>query len=160
MGYPYDCIDCSLLDTSDTRGSDMWCRAKRWYVNPNSRSCSNDFVKKIEVLNEFSAFKNSYMLNNSEGYAFIETYNEAETNIANHLANDNEKEQTATNMVDNYVKPALEAMKNKNFDTAIEIYKSMIKNLMEKYNIDQSILENAKVIGQNKTRKKEVEFNY
>lgn len=154
MSWPYDCKDCTWINPNDKQGDRMWCMEKRMYVDPNSTSCSNDFMKKIEILEEFRQFKDSYMLNNPEAFAFAE--GEAEEILSKELNKDENKENTVSNMINSFVKPAVACIKNKDYDTAIEFYKDMIISLMDKYNLDKTILNN-KTIGLSIQRKRELQ---
>lgn len=159
MGYwdAWECIDCIYLNPDDTKGNEYYCRIYRKYVDPNSSSCGKFKCNRIEILDLFRQFKDSYMLNNPETFAFMNAYNNAEISLVSHITNDKTQETTFAYVINNFVKPAIACIKNKDYDNAIELYKDMIDSLMEKYGLDQSMLTGSKVIGENMQRKRELQ---
>lgn len=112
------------------------------------------------VLNTLRHFRDTYMKNTPECKPLLEDYDTVGPIIAENLNSDKDKTLTANIMLYFFINPAIKSIIEEDYDNAIEIYKDMTINLMEKYNIDKSLLASQKVIGQNITRKKEVEFNY
>ena len=159
MGYwdAWQCIDCIYLDTDDKKDNKFYCTNGHGYVSPTSSSCGKFKCNRIEILDLFRQFKDSYMLNNPELFTFMNAYNNAEISLVSHIKSDKTQETTFAYVINNFVKPAVACIKNKDYDNAIEFYKDMIDNLMDKYGLDKSVLVSTKVIGQNMQRKRELQ---
>lgn len=173
MPYPWECIDCVLLDTSDTRWGDAYCKYYKRYVDPGSRSCDH-LVKKnsgggcylttcmcdvlgfgdhCNTLDTLRNFRDSYMKNNEECLPLLEDYDVVGPLICNKINSDDNKFRTAHIMLTEYISPAINCIDNNDYDTAIEFYKNMTTDLMDYYNIDKSILSYDKVIEDVRQRK-------
>ena len=159
MGYwdAWQGVECIYLDLEDRKGSKFYCTNGEGYVNPSDSSCRKFHCNRIEILDLFRQFKDCYMLNNPEAFAFMNAYNNAEISLVSYIKNDKTQETTFAYVINNFVKPAIACIKNKDYDNAIEFYKDMIDSLMEKYGLDQNILSSSKVIGQNVQRKRELQ---
>lgn len=168
MSYPWECRDCFYLDTNDIKWGDMYCRAKRMYVDPCSTSCSNDFKKTKEAesrgtcylttcmcqvlgkddncntLNTLRAFRDNYMKKDDKFKPVLEDYRIVGPIISDRIIDDENAYEVATIMKNNYIDEAIEFINENNYKDAINIYLDMTIDLMDYYDIDTSILQTEK----------------
>ena len=68
------------------------------------------------------------------------------------MLEDDNKTRTAHIMLAEYITPAINCIENNEYETAIEIYKTMTTDLMDHYQLDKSLLSQEKLTV-NKQRK-------
>lgn len=161
MPYPWECLDCSYLDLHDTKWGDAWCKYYRRYVDPGSRSCDH-LVKKnggsggcylttcmcnilgyddhCITLDSLRSFRDNYMKNNPECIPLLEDYDVVGPLVCDKMLEDENKTRTAHIMLCEYITPAINSINDNDYETTIEIYKKMTLDLMDHYEIDDSIL--------------------
>lgn len=174
MPYPWECLDCALLDMNDTKWGDAYCKYYKRYVDPASRSCDH-LVKKnnsgggcylttcmcevlgfedhCNTLDSLRSFRDDYMKNDPECLPLLEDYDVVGPLICDRINSDDNKFRTAHVMLLEYVVPAIGFINNNDYDSAIEIYKNMTTDLMDYYGLDKSILTSERTICSNKQRK-------
>lgn len=163
MGYPWQCKDCAYVDPSDTRWGDWYCKAKGWYVDPGSTSCSNDFRKnkdaqkgncylttamcivlgkddKCEELETLRDFRDNYMKKDKNYNTLLEDYNVVGPYISGKILNDENKKEIAYIMKYFYIDRAIKYINEEDYENAIDVYLNMTLDLMENYNLDSNIL--------------------
>lgn len=164
MSYPWQCKDCIYLDESDTKWGDMYCKAKGWYVDPGSTSCSNDFAKnkeaskkdcylttamchvlekddKCEELEALRSFRDNYMKKNEAYIPVLEDYDKIGPVISDKILDDEDCKQVALIMKYFYIDMAIEKINEKEYEDAIDIYVNMTLDLMEHYDIDMDLID-------------------
>ena len=164
MSYPWECRDCFYLDTNDVKWGDMYCKAKRRYVDPCSTSCSNDFKKTKEAesrgtcylttcmcnilgkkdncntLNTLRDFRDNYMKKDEKYNAILDDYKVVGPMISDKIIDDENSYEVATIMKNNYIDEAIEFISLGNYQDAVSIYIDMTVDLMDYYDIDTDIL--------------------
>lgn len=91
-------------------------------------------------LQTLRTFRDTVLKQNIKYYPLLVTYDVIGPNIALQLSNDENKEQIATTMVNNYISKAVTAIEEKKHEEATNIYVAMTNALAEKYNINTSII--------------------
>lgn len=163
MSYPWQCKDCALIDPNDTKWGDWYCKAKGWYVDPGSTSCSNDFRKSKEAeksdcylttamckvlgkeddceeLETLRSFRDNYMKKDKNYQTMLEDYRIVGPYLSGKIMKDENKENIANVMNDFYIKSAISYINEQEYEEAVEIYLNMTLDLMDNYNIDQNVL--------------------
>ena len=165
MPYPWECLDCALLDMNDTNWGKAYCRYYRKYYDPASRSCDHLVKKKnsgggcylttcmcyilgykdhCKTLDSLRNFRDSYMKNKEELQPLLEDYDTVGPLICEKMLEDDNKTRTAHIMLAEYITPAINCIENNEYETAIEIYKTMTTDLMEHYQLDKNLLSQEK----------------
>lgn len=74
--------------------------------------------------------------------------------IANNILNDQNKEQIATHLYNNYIIVVVRLIENKNYDLAIKKYTEMVNLIKKLYNVDIALyVEEEKVTGKGYLKK-------
>jgi len=110
-----------------------------------------------EVLETLRSFRDNYMKKKPECLPLLEDYSTVGPIIASKLDTDEDRVLKANIMLYFFIEPAINCIKNNDYDSAIEIYKNMTINLMETYDIDKSLLASQKVMGINTQKKRTLE---
>lgn len=165
MSYPWECRDCINLDQDDIKWGDMYCKAKRMYVDPCSTSCSNDFRKTREAeqrgtcylttcmcnilgkedncntLNTLRAFRDNYMKQDPKYDVILEDYRKVGPIISGRIEDDENSYEIATIMKNNYIDEAIEFINEEKYNDAVNIYLAMTVDLLDYYGIDMNVLQ-------------------
>lgn len=179
MPYPWECLDCRWLDTSDKKWGEYYCQRNHYYVRADSPSCSHidnkngsssgcylttamcnilGFEDDCTILNTLRNFRDDYMTNDDECKPLLEDYDTFGPEIAYRLDQYIEKELVADVMLQMYINPAVECINNDKYDDAVEIYKEMTLGLAQWFGIDNEQFNCNRQIDSVKTRKREIVF--
>lgn len=107
-----------------------------------------------ETLETLRNFRDDYMKKTPECLPLLEDYDLVGPKISQKIDEDENKTRTANIMLTEYINPAINCIKNKLYDSAIEIYKDMTLDLMNYYEVDTKDLSYQKEIEINKQRKR------
>lgn len=155
MGYPWECSDCVWLDEKDQNWRGFRCTKKHIYVKPDERSCNNDFQNKKEsncylttamcdilgqedhghILETLRNFRDTVMKNDPKYTPLLDEYNTIGPEISKNLYQDEQNKIIANSMLYLRIYQAIDNIKNKNYEEAINIYKDMTETLKEIYNV-------------------------
>ena len=146
----YYCGECIVWrgSSDENRYGERWCSYSRRYErsDQNTYGCKGFLyagrailTKVCEILgldtNEwFDAFdtvKNNYIM--PEKVDWLVSYCTIGPQLADKIANDNNRIQTAQSIMDNYLKPALLSVQKKAYHQAADIYRHMVQDLCCKY---------------------------
>ena len=163
-------MQCDFLDWSGGLFGGYYCNKKREYVSKSTvnnycdnslayRDCSIyrgnfylmncmcnilGYEKHEGLLNEAKNFRDSYMKNDESLKPLLDDYDIVGPMICEKILDDENKTRTAHIMLAEYITPAFTYIENNEYETAIEIYKTMTKDLMDHYQIDKSVLSQEK----------------
>ena len=88
------------------------------------------------VLDTLRGFRDNYMINEPECIPLLNDYNTIGPIIADKIYDDEEASLVAGFMYSNYIVPATLYIEKEDNETAIDIYKTMTLDLMDRYGID------------------------
>ena len=155
------CAECLLLDLNDQKwGNEYFCPKKGKYVDPKNYACSN-FVKRkqntgyqrsgcyittiicnilrqsdnCDLLETLRNFRDQYLKQNAEYLILLDEYDQIGPIISNELFEDENNVQIAKELAKIFLIPCYYAIKQKDYDNAITIYKNMVTALKVRYNL-------------------------
>lgn len=160
------CGDCDFLNYRDKRWGDIWCNYKGYYVDPGSRACSNYTyhghcygrylicatcnileIPKEEQKKYFKAFDNVRDINTPEVeymYDMITSYDVVGPMIADKLYQDRFRNVIATSMLEDYIKPCYNLVKEGKYLEAVNKYEIMTMTLYNFYFAVEKNIERKK----------------
>ena len=156
--YCRECLKMDLEDRNRYDTNEAYCTEFHQYFNPNSKACSNHFVydenrgKVVggcyittaicdilrmdddnSYLEKLRSFRENYMRGNVD--SILAEYDVVGPIICKSLLEDNLKEIKSLMMFENYIKPIVTLLDNKQYTEAILKYEQMTNELMNEYNI-------------------------
>lgn len=183
MPYPWECMDCDEYNMYLVQNDQFYCNKMRRYVSLNEKSCNTYFVKrdrnKIDerpnttcyittaichilgyeddcpVLESLRSFRDNYMKNQEYCKPLLEDYDTVGPLIGEKLYEDKNRERQANRMLNIFIKEALEAIRDREYEAAVNTYVCMTMFLMDYYEIDTDLLSSNK---KGKQRKREINY--
>jgi hypothetical protein len=174
------CGDCLLMDLKDRKyDNEYYCWDKGRYY-PTNRSACYDFVgtpahssscyittivcdilgysDDCQMLKTLRDFRENILKPDENMHPLLQEYDQIGPIISNNLATDQDRKLAALELL-SFLNPCCEAIMNKEYNKAIEIYKSMVLFLKLKYNllrekVDYSIKAPIEELGKGRTRTK------
>ncbi len=165
--WGYNCEDCIQFTKekeyeAQIRGK-FRCESIKKDVSPKEHSCNVYFEKRenkcylttamcyilgekddCETLETLRGFRDNYMKKHEKYLPLLEDYNTVGPIIAEKIYNDKNCFWVATTMKNNFINVALDAIKDKEYDSAINIYENMTYFLMDFYDIDHNLLSDRR----------------
>lgn len=183
MPYPWECIDCDEYNKYLVENNKFYCNKMRRYVSLNERSCNTYFTKRDKnkvdvrpnnscyittaicnilgyeddcpVLESLRSFRDNYMKNKEYCLPLLQDYDIVGPIISEKLLEDEKRIKQADRMLNIFIKEALESIKDREYDAAVDIYVNMTEFLMDYYEIDMSLLSYNK---SGRQRKREINY--
>lgn len=179
--YTCYCRECLKMDLSDRNrydNNEAYCTERRHYYNINDRACSTYFEydenrrstsstcyittivcnilkydDNCDCLNTLRKFRN-YMLTQPCLLSILYEYDVIGPIISKYIEEDKNKEQIANNLYNNYIKPTVTLIENKDYSLAINKYTDMVNILKKLYNIDIALtIDEEKITGKGYLKK-------
>lgn len=179
--YACYCRECLKMDLSDRNkydNNEAYCTERKHYYNTNDRACFTYFIydenrnqnssgcyittivcdilkysDNCNCLNVLRQFRD-YMLTKPSLMSILYEYDVIGPIIAKNILNDQNKEQIATHLYNNYISVVVRLIENKNYDLAIKKYTEMVNLLKKLYNVDITLnVEEEKVTGKGYLKK-------
>ena len=179
-------MQCDFLDWNGGIFGGYYCSKKKDYVDSSTRNryCDNSLAYRncpiytqrdtgcylttcmcyilgykdhCKTLDRLRNFRDSYMKNEEELQPLLEDYDTVGPLICEKMLEDDNKTRTAHIMLAEYITPAITCIENNEYETAIEIYKTMTTDLMDHYQLDKSLLSQEKLTI-NKQRKMKLQL--
>ena len=91
-------------------------------------------------LHTLRMFRDTVLKKNRKYWGLLITYDTIGPMIAYNLMNDENKEEIATTLFNNYIEKTVSAIEECKNETAINIYTAMTNSLAERYNINSQII--------------------
>lgn len=183
MPYPWECMDCDEYNKYLVKNDQFYCNKMRRYVSLKERSCNTYFVKrdrnKVDVkpdtscyittaichilgyeddcpiLETLRRFRDNYMKHQEYCLPLLKDYDVVGPLISKELLEDENCVKQADRLLNSFIKEALDAIKDREYDAAVDLYVNMTEFLMDWYEIDKRILSyNQK----GKQRKREINY--
>ncbi len=169
MPYPWECIDCNEYYRDLVKNGMFYCTKMHRNVSLNERSCNTYFIKRdknrpldkkqggncyittavvdilgyednCETLETLRVFRDNYMKKQERYIPLLKDYDTVGPLISDKLWNDDNKEKVATLMLNVFIQESICAIKDKEYNAAINTYENMTYYLMDYYNIDMDLL--------------------
>lgn len=168
MPYPWECMDCEQHNIYLVKNNQFYCPKMKRYVSLHERSCNTYFVKKdrnkvdrrpntgcyittavchilgyeddCPVLETLRSFRDNYMKHQEYCLPLLNDYNVVGPMIGEKLFEDENRVKQANRMLNIFIKEAIDAIKDKEYDAAVDIYVNMTEFLMDYYEIDMGLL--------------------
>lgn len=183
MPYPWECIDCDEYYEDLVKNGKFYCNKMHQYVLVHEHSCSTYFVKRdknrplktkpndcyittaivnilgyednCDTLEKLRDFRDNYMKHQEYCLPLLEDYDVVGPLISEELLKDENKVKQAKRLLNGFIKEALDAIKDREYDSAVDLYVNMTEFLMDWYDIDMTLLSyNKKEI----QRKREINY--
>lgn len=152
------CGQCVYMNTSDehpSRSNEYWCSYRNCYYPVDDSVCSNfrereggsgcylttvvveclGFDDKCEQLQTLRKFRDQTMKNDLAYSNILAEYDIVGPIIAKHISHDPQKMVLAKDLLKNYVEPVCEFVRSGNHEAAVELYKTMVVKLKERYKL-------------------------
>ena len=168
MPYPWECMDCDEYNKYFVKDNKFYCNKMRRYVSLNERSCNTYFVKRAwnkvdqrpstgcyittavchilgyeddcQILETLRGFRDNYMKQQEDCLPLLEDYNVVGPMIGDKLFDDENCENVASVLFNIFIKGAIEAIEDQEYDDAVNLYLNMTETLMDYYDIDKGLL--------------------
>lgn len=98
------------------------------------------FEDDCEYLETLRGFRDTYMLDNPEYHPLLHDYNTVGPQIADKLYDDENGFLVSNALLNNFIKPAVEAINDNAYNAAINQYINMTVYLMDYYDLDKDQL--------------------
>lgn len=172
MPYPWECFDCDEYYEDLVKNGKFYCRKMHRYVLVKERSCNTYFVKRdknrplrtpsggcyittavvnilgyednCETLEILRDFRDNYMKKEEKYFPLLEDYDAVGPLICEKLDEDPNKEKVANTMLSIFIKEAIDAIRDRAYNAAINTYENMTYYLMDYYELDMNLLHNTK----------------
>lgn len=183
MPYPWECMDCNEFNKYLVKNNMFYCSKMKRFVALNERSCNTYFIKrdrnKVDVrpsngcyittaicyilgyeddcpiLESLRGFRDNYMKHQEYCLPLLEDYDVVGPLISEKLLEDKNCVKQANRMLNNFISEALSAIRDREYDAAVDIYTNMTEFLMDWYEIDKSILSYNE---RGRQRKREINY--
>lgn len=151
------CADCAKLNLNDqNRYGEFWCGERKKYY-PGSDSICNDFIARNEktdcylttiivqclgyddycsYLKILRNFRDSIMKPVPIYQPLLAEYNYIGPSIAYKISEDPNNKVLSKELMENFIKPVCNFIENQNYESAIQLYKSMVIKLKRHYSFD------------------------
>ena len=96
------------------------------------------------TLEALRSFRDNYMKKHEECIPLLEDYDVVGPIISEKLAKDDNRVKIANAMLNIFINEALDAIKDKEYNAAIDTYENMTIYLMDYFNLDMSLLNSRK----------------
>jgi len=152
------CGNCKHIDkNSKNYWNEYYCNMEKKYLSESKKACSYFVLKDTggyqpagcfittivcsklgfnddcEVLTTLRGFRENYLKRTDEGIKLLMLYDEVGPKISNYIAIDSSK--VAQVIMNNYLIPCTNFIKEKGYMEAINLYKDMVYKLLKQYNI-------------------------
>lgn len=174
-----NCHECLKMDLSDRNKYDnckAYCTAYRRYININDHACSSYFIydenrKNIsssncyitttmcnvlgfedncDYLTTLRNFRENYLKKDINLYPILFEYDIVGPSISKSIYSDSKNKNVCKSLLNNYIAPIVNMIKENKYIDAINKYKEMTNNLKILYGIDMEVKEydyNIKTLG-------------
>ena len=123
----------NAIDFSKGKSSNSGCYITTMLCDILKLSDSNYYLNTLRM------FRDNYLSKNEEYKGILVEYDIIGPMICSNLINDKQNKLIAARMFFNYIKPVVSLINDKMYKDAISLYKLMINQLKELYNISYSI---------------------
>lgn len=171
----YVCGQCIKLDWSNkeryTCKDKYWCKEGRGYKEPTDRACSYDFVldesKKpkdsdcfittvvcnilgynddCEVLTVLRDFRENFLKKDDEYIPLLLEYDQIGPKISYLIAKEKDNFRQAAGLLKFFLQPCVKKIKERKYEEAIDIYRTMVMHLKDSYGLEEEEIEIPEII--------------
>ena len=147
------CADCAKMNLNDqNRWGEFWC-GERGHYYPGSDSVCGYFVERggggcylttivvhclgyddyCQYLQKLRRFRDDVMKKDEKYAGLLKEYNQVGPCLVHRIEADEQKMKVAEYLFQNYIEPVCVLLDEGRHDEAVELYKTMVKELEEKY---------------------------
>lgn len=159
-----DCINMNLNDRSKYDLNKAWCSERREYIDPYSNACSNRFQNddvrnkpsiepcylttivceilgypdNCSILNTLRVFREEFLKTEEQYHDLLCEYDIVGPILADAIRNCLKPNVFATFLLENYIEPTVNCIKEGKYDLAVMIYQYMVNQLKTVLNINST----------------------